>query len=452
NDNNYVIISPEKKYSEIPSAYQSPVLNDYIEKLTAHENYWADVMKERAYHSQQDLKLKYRLHMGSLVEKMEKLVKNKEQESFDDLSFALDHLTYTFEETMKSSDIQRLNSNLLQKARQILRADVKVPEIYADSVTPVAYKEFCDALKVLNDLESVVEEYIRQPSIKNSLVIITQSVTNLVNQVAGANFLPSFARMVKLLRGDQIEISRRYVCLRNNPAATSFCINFMCKRILQGVVNNLKQSDSPSSVYNFAAFCVGICSYFSEVQPILMAHLYLKCPMLIPMYVKTIENAGAGRKSLETIKDNIELTDEGRPKLTEQELQPIVAYAQFYATLFIVPPPQAKVSSFKIQTLWNLLQSIVKLPPRFQYTAIVLNEVLKTAGFILWPKFHSLFQDFLKTTRRDFVPKIENANCNFNVGAFVDLIRYLETGDFKKQPRGYLGASIWIPPPLPPPV
>lgn len=190
---------------------------------------------------------------------------------------------------------------------------------------------------------------------------------------------------------------------------------------------------------------------------LLLAHLYLKCPVVVPYYFPK----EAGQSDEEFLKLNgYQLDESGNVEKQEKFIKRQSGLIRFFAALLITPATPA--GAFRIASQrnlhplplavgWKLLSDLLALPPKTDITAIAFYEVLQVrllflnekqcqrqfcafqiTGYYLRKAYGNQFSKLLSILRLQYLPRIAEVTAADRRIALARLETLLEESRFTK--------------------
>ena len=199
------------------------------------------------------------------------------------------------------------------------------------------------------------------------------------------------------------------------------------------------------TVFPIASVAIGMWCLQPDIGELLLAHIFLKCPYLVPFYIPKITTMSTADYcrlvGYKVDGDEIETED--------KYLNKVSGFIRLFAAIISsdIPPQLGKKNHpFGIDNGWVWFTRLLNLEPQPTVTATIIYDFLEVAGHTMMKSYGKQFQKLLLFLCNEFMPKIINITDPKSKASAMRLKLFLDDcikQGYIKQPEGFLAPQWW---------
>lgn len=256
---------------------------------------------------------------------------------------------------------------------------------------------------------------------------------NAISSQSGEDLLDKLDRLTRLVTGNLVA---------SHPAGRAFVLDLMAKKFVSQGKHVAHQQDT---AFPIAAVIVGLWKNFPEFGELFLAHVYAKCPYLVPCYIPKPTSGTMDADYYRALGYNCV---DGVLETEGEFLKRMSGITQLYAAVIqsSMPKGMSLPHPHGPGNGWAWLSAILNLEPQPKITATVILHFLEVCGHTLQATYKIQFQKLLLLLCKDFFPKIKAVTPAGSIGSLsrleVFLQRCLKQGKIPR-PDGTLPPNFW---------
>jgi len=314
--------------------------------------------------------------------------------------------------------------------------------------TPACLDEYSRLLGVIEDnnkkhenLTTSADKGIK--SFKFELHKAVNTTINAISDESPKHLLDKVFRLNNILSDKPVEVGLKKIDTNGSAMARAMVRDLIARKIVMQGVQQV--SSSYKAAFPIAAVAVCIGALHADVNELLIAYFYKKCPYLVPYYLPKKEG-----QSTEDYCRDLGYEVKGSDVESEDKyLKKLSGIVRLYAACIQTEIPSHlpnKVHPHGLDHGWCWFSRILNLEPRPNVTATVLFDFLEVAGNALLNRYGTQFQKLLILLCQETIPKIESITPSESQSSVVRLKLLLEdvikNGELNP-PEGQLTVQWW---------
>uniref|UniRef100_H3DH43 mRNA export factor GLE1 n=1 Tax=Tetraodon nigroviridis TaxID=99883 RepID=H3DH43_TETNG len=309
-------------------------------------------------------------------------------------------------------------------------------------------------LKWYKELEEKAEQYAQafqdlsrpaNPQTKKLRQELQKAATIPVGQITsqtGSQVKDIYEKIDQLLSGQPLVLEGRSVSTSLHPQGQKFTFYKLAEKFVKQGEEEV--ASHFEAAFPIAAVASGIWEQHPEVGELLLAHLYRKCPYVVPHYPgmkkgMTVEDY---RKVLGYRDDSFGVEDD------ESFMKRMSGVIRLYAAIMQQkwpysskpgPPPHG------LNHGWRWLAQMLNMEPVSGITATLIFEFLEVCGNALHSQYRDQFWLIL-LLNEEYILRIEAVTNSGDMGSVIRLKQFTEAALKSRHispPRGQLSSAFW---------
>lgn len=335
-------------------------------------------------------------------------------------------------ENMQLDENKRTASNISSK-----------DEVVGQFIDPEALEEYTNLFEFLEKWKDSYQILITDNKWKKAKFDLQKAINTPINStsdISATHLHDKMKRLEAFLSGQNVEVAGKIISINVCPEGRYFCMDLLAKKLVSQGESQI--SSRPEAAFPLAALTVYLCQKYPELQKLFLAHLYKKCPYLVPYYIPRKE----GQSEEEHLRELGYMFSEGIVENQVMFLKRMSGIVRLYAALIQTPPLLDKPHPHGIRNAWIWLSRLLNLAPQSDITATILVDFLEVAGYLMQKTYGKQFQKLIQILAVEFLPKIKLVTSAGSGGPLQRLESFLAEY-FKKgsisQPSGILNSKFW---------
>ncbi|KAI8749245.1 nucleoporin GLE1 [Biomphalaria glabrata] len=298
--------------------------------------------------------------------------------------------------------------------------------------------------KKLSEVEASIKPFIDNPQMKQYRFDLQRAVNTTINAISGisgAHLMDKLKKLHMLLSGQNLEVSGKYISIKNAPEALLFCQNLVAKMLVKKGEEQV--TSKHESAFAIAAVVVGLWVNFPIIGELFLAHLYVLCPYVLPYYATRQD----GQSNTDYFKSaGYKINEDGSVEEQDKFLRRMSGLMRLYTACMIVNPPNLAGNKHPhgVEHAWMWLARTMNLEPHPDITAAAIYDMLAVTGHYLFKQYKVQFIKLLYVLCKSYFPSLKNISVtSATVGRLeVFLEKSLQTASIPV-PEGMLAHDFW---------
>ncbi|KAH9515159.1 Nuclear pore complex nucleoporin component [Bulinus truncatus] len=340
------------------------------------------------------------------------------------------------EERKKAESIKQ--NEQIKKQQAVAETDFKVQAF------KYILQEQSSKAKRLAEVEASIKPFIDNAQMKKYRFDLQRAVNtpiNAISGISGEHLLDKLKKLHLLLSGQKVEVSGKYVCVRDAPEAQLFCENLIAKMLVKKGEEQV--TSKHESVFAIAAVTVGLWISFPIIGELFIAHLQALCPYVLPYYT-TSQDAQSNIEYYKSV--GYKVNDDGSIEEQDKFLRRMSGLMRLYMACMVVSPPNltGQKHPHGLEHAWMWLARTFNLEPHPDITAAMIFDVLSVTGHYLFKHYKIQFVKLLYVLYKNYLPTLKSISVtSATVGRLeVFLENSLQTASIPI-PDGALSHNFW---------
>ncbi|KAH9515160.1 Nuclear pore complex nucleoporin component [Bulinus truncatus] len=340
------------------------------------------------------------------------------------------------EERKKAESIKQ--NEQIKKQQAVAETDFKVQAF------KYILQEQSSKAKRLAEVEASIKPFIDNAQMKKYRFDLQRAVNtpiNAISGISGEHLLDKLKKLHLLLSGQKVEVSGKYVCVRDAPEAQLFCQNLIAKMLVKKGEEQV--TSKHESAFAIAAVTVGLWISFPIIGELFIAHLQALCPYVLP-YDTTSQDAQSNIEYYKSV--GYKVNDDGSIEEQDKFLRRMSGLMRLYMACMVVSPPNltGQKHPHGLEHAWMWLARTLNLEPHPDITAAMIFDVLSVTGHYLFKHYKIQFVKLLYVLYKNYLPTLKSISVtSATVGRLeVFLENSLQTASIPI-PDGALSHNFW---------
>lgn len=304
-------------------------------------------------------------------------------------------------------------------------------------------KEYKYLFEFLKEWKESYHPLIEDPENKKMRFDLQKAINTPINSISNINMIHLFDKMKFLdffFDGKDVEVAGKTISMNVCEEGKYFCMDLLAKKVVCQA--EIQVSLQPESAFPLAALMVFLCQKYEPVQKLLLAHLFKKCPYLVPYYAPHI----SGQSEEEHYRE-LGYQYDDKIETHHRFLKRMSGIVRFYAAIIHTPAIILnKPHPYGLKSAWLWLNRFLNLEPCSDISATVLVEFLEVAGFCLQNNNGKQFDNVMRKIADEFLPQIKSvtlAGCGGPLQRLESFIEvYFRQGSIP-QPSGIIDMKFF---------
>uniref|UniRef100_A0A2R5L934 mRNA export factor GLE1 n=1 Tax=Ornithodoros turicata TaxID=34597 RepID=A0A2R5L934_9ACAR len=272
------------------------------------------------------------------------------------------------------------------------------PEKKRESTTDISHQHTQLLLK-LHEWRTSYQDLVQDKGRKQYRFDLMKAVSVSVNAVSTSSAVKGkLDKLTALLNGKPFPLATRTVTCTEHPSARNFCLDKLAERIVSQGEEQINSNGD--SAYPIAALALGLWCRFPELGDLLLGHLFMRCPALLPLYP-----SADSKENLELC--GYKINEDGTVETDAKYQRRISGFVRLYAAIVQTKAPEFCKGSHPLGVNhgWKFLACTLNMQPQQPaLVASVLFNFLEVAGWAIGQAYGRQFIKLLHVLAKDYFP------------------------------------------------